>query len=111
MIGRKVKYWTGQEGTVTAWEPLGTSMCDVRVQHNDGSVCWYGSAAPYLKPTDGLGPLPDREEARAAAKKIQKEQLEAIRAKLVEEWHTPWPGMEFGKVHLGKMLDGALKDL
>lgn len=38
-------------------------------------------------------------------------QLEAIRARHISELGKPWPGCEFGKGHVGMMLDRAIADL
>ncbi len=62
MIGRKVRgMWSGDEGEVLRWEPLGVGLTDVLVQTSRGPV-WVSSTD--LKPTDGLGPLPNRRGLR-----------------------------------------------
>lgn len=74
MVGRKVRArYPGRHGVVVRWDPLSSGMCDALVEHDDGSKCWYGSSD--LTPTDGLGTLPDRREARAAADALAADQL------------------------------------
>jgi hypothetical protein len=48
---------------------------------------------------------------RAAVNAPIIEQLKAIRAQHVREWHKPWPGVEFGKALFGMMLDKAIEEL
>jgi hypothetical protein len=38
-------------------------------------------------------------------------EMKAIRAQHVADFHKAWPGMEYGKVLFGRMLDGAIKEL
>ena len=112
MIGRRVRpAGESREGVVAEWEPYGAAMCDSKVEFDDGSVCWYGSSS--LRPVDGMGPLPSREEACLVADELALVQLRAIRADLVREVkeHKPWPFCEFGKALVGRGIDGAIADV
>lgn len=110
MINRRILA-RGVHGQVVRWEPLGSAMCDALVRFDDGSECWYGSSE--LEPADGLGPLPSRRAAQEQEHARSLAQLQKIRADLVTEIrsHKRWPGMEFAKGHLGRMIDGAIADL
>lgn len=55
--------------------------------------------------------IAESKRLRAEANAPRIAQLEAIRAQLIAEWHWPWPGIEFGKVILGKSIDGAIAEL
>lgn len=110
--GRKVLTWYDRKiGTVLEWEPLSAAGCDVLLELEDGSKLWHDSAS--LRPADGGGPLPSRREAIEYERAVAKRQLLKIRADLAKEIqeHKPWPGMEFGKAHVGMMIDGALEQL
>lgn len=48
---------------------------------------------------------------RAAENAPRIKSLRAARERLIAGWHKPWPGMEFGKAHVGQMIDAALADL
>jgi hypothetical protein len=109
MVGRRVKPAFGEYGTVTAWEPLGSGMTDTRVEQDDGKVCWWSSSD--LRPVDGKGSLPTRQEAIDKAKREARSSLVAIRSQLVADWNKPWPGAEHGKAIIGKAIDGALEEL
>ncbi len=112
MIGRHVKSgWYGlDDGEIVRWEPLGSAMTDVLVKDvATGRLCWYASHS--LTPIDGLGPLPSREAAREVNREQMLRSLEEIREQHVEDWHRPWPGMEFCKALFGKAVDGAIADL
>lgn len=111
MIGRHVKEGTrGLEGIISRWEPLGAGMNDVLLERSDGSLIWVSSHT--LRPTDGLGPLASRHEARHAADLEAQRSLAAIRAKFVaEDWHRPWPGAEFGKAIIGRAMVGAEREV
>ena len=109
MIGRRVRTFWGETGVVVQWEPLLHSMTDALVDHDDGRLCWHSSHS--LRPIDDGGPLPSREVACEAARQKGLEQLKRIREQHVAEMHKPWPGMEFGKAHVGQMLDGAIASL
>jgi hypothetical protein len=110
MIGRKVHTgYHGTTGTVVQWEPLGAGMTDILVEHDDGSLCWYGSGG--CRPIDGRGALPSRQAAREAADHKALIQLQKIREDLISEWHYPWPGAEHGKAIIGKAIDGAIADV
>lgn len=110
MVGRKVKStWYGFTGTVTFWNPYNSASCDVLVRKDDGQECWYASES--LAPADDLGPLPSRAEAREQNRRETLAQLEAIRAQHVADFAHPWPGAEFGKVIVGRALDGAIEEV
>lgn len=49
--------------------------------------------------------------ARAARNAPHIAQLLQMRADLIRDWATPWPGVEHGKALVGMMIDGALADL
>lgn len=110
LVGRRVRsaYYRA-EGVVEAWEPWGPNLCDALVVLDDGRKMWLASHC--LEPVDGQGPLPSKAAWCEARRAETKAQLEAIRAKLVAEWHEPWPGQEFGKVILGNAIDRALERL
>ena len=111
MIGRHVtSTWHKFKGVVLRWEPLGSAMCDVLVQRDDGSEVWW-FASSDLKPTDDLGPLPCRHEARERVDREALASLKSIRASLVAEWNKPWPGAEHGKSIVGQALDGAINEV
>ena len=110
MIGRKVKSdWHRMTGEVIRWDPLGASMCDVLVREDSGRVCWYSDSD--LQPADGLGPLSRRDVAREWARLIALDDLRAIRARHVQEFDRPWPGLEHGKALFGRMVNGVIEDL
>jgi hypothetical protein len=110
MIGRKAKSLWGETGEVVKWEPLGSGMCDVLLQQDDGKQVWHASSD--LRPIDGLGQLPSRKEAQEHAEKTALRQLRAIRAQHVKEFRTtPWPGAEFGKALVGQAIDNAIEEL
>ena len=109
MIGRRAKSPWGETGEIVKWEPLGSGMCDVLLQQDDGKQVWHGSSS--LRPIDGLGPLPSRKEACERAEHKALRQLRAIRAQHVEQFHIPWPGAEFGKALVGQAIDNAIEDL
>ena len=110
MKGRRVKsLLCGSTGTVLQWDPLTTSMCDVLVQHDDGTECAHPSN--NLRPIDGLGPLPSRLEARIAADELALTRLEKIRDDHIRDFHKPWPGCEHGKALVGMGITGAIEDI
>lgn len=112
MIGRRVRDRydaAAGEGTVTKWDPLGASMCDALVQFDNGRECAFSSR--QLDPVDGKGPLPSRDVARRKADEESLRSLQEIRAQHVRDFRKPWPGAEFGKVHVGQMLDGAIAEV
>jgi hypothetical protein len=86
-------------------------MTDVLVRDANGHEVWCASHT--LHPTDALGPLPDRQEARRKRDAEMLGQLRAIRAGLVDEveQRVRWPGMEHGKVLLGRAIDGAIDEI
>ena len=100
-----------RHGKVVFWDPLSWGMCDALVEFEDGSQCFYSSRD--LRPVDGLGSLPSRDEARRRADAVALRELREIRASLVEEVkHGPqWPGCEFGKAFVGMGVDGAIKEI
>lgn len=112
MIARRVTgYGLPGVGTVEKWEPLGSGMCDALVRHEDGSMCWYASDS--LRPADGMGSLPSRDEARRVADLEALAQLRACEREMIEEVRSrrPWPGAEFGKAILGKAIQGAIAEV
>lgn len=110
MIGRKVESaWYKMRGEVIKWEPLGVAMCDILVRHDDGSECWYASSS--VESTDGLGPLPSRDDARRKADAEALDSLRAIKAKHIAEWNKPWPGAEHGKAIIGNAINGAIAEV
>lgn len=110
MIGRRVRSgWHRMTGVVLEWDPLTSGMCDVRVQEDCGRECWYASSD--LAPADDLGPLPRRDVAREWARLLALDSLHASRARLIANWHEPWPGAEFGKAIVGQSIDGAIRAL
>lgn len=111
MIGRRVQAFWGEVGTVVRWEPLSAAMHDTLVRYDYGEECWYASHT--LKPIDGQGPLPSRQEAQEKARQESLTSLRKIRQQLVDEIKDgkPWPGIEFGKGHLGQAIDSAIKEL
>lgn len=109
MNGREVRApWDGV-GVVVKWEPLSSGMCDTLVRFEGGREVWHASHT--LRPVGLLAgiPLPNRAEARAEADRRTLAQLQAIRGRLVDEWHRPWPGAEHGKALVGKGIDGAIE--
>jgi hypothetical protein len=112
MIGRRVKsLWHGLvDGEIIEWQPLGAAMTDVFVRDNaTGKTSWYASYG--LTPIDGKGPLPSRREAQERNRQETERSLEKIREQHIRDWDRPWPGMNFGKVHLGRAIDAALADV
>lgn len=109
MVGSKITA-RGALGTVIEWTPLTASLCDALVLHDDGFECWY--ASHELKSTDNK-PLPSREAACEEARTKTIQTLRSIRNDLVQEVKSgrPWPGMEFGKSHLGMAVTKALETL
>jgi len=99
MVGRRVKPWMEpREGVVIQWEPLTEQMCDALVRHDDGHECWYSSYS--LRPVDGLGDLPSRQEARKTADETALYQLQGILAQHVKDCDPGgkrWEGFEFAK--------------
>ncbi len=108
VFGRTVVSAWGEYGEIVVWEPLSSAMCDTRVRIGDNEV-WFAMAD--LRPTDGLGPLPSRTEAREEARLEAIRSLEAIREQHVRDFDKPWPGCEYGKVIVGCVIDAALTDL
>jgi hypothetical protein len=107
MTGERVcrRYVGTYLGTVAQYEPLSAAMCDVLVRADDGAECWWAShELAYL---DGRA-LPDRGVVQAQRAAVVRWQLQAIRARLVAEWHQPWPGAEHGKAIVGRALDAAI---
>ena len=108
MEGRRVRApWDGV-GVVVKWKPLSSGMCDSLVRFEDGREVWHASHT--LRPVEGR-PLPSRAEAREEADRRTLAQLQAIRGRLVNEWHRPWPGAEHGKAMVGKAIDGAIEEV
>lgn len=109
MIGRRVaSAWDRVEGIVAQWNPLISGACDTVVTRDDGSQ--IAIASRMLKPADGKGPLPCAIEVRKQARRAQAAQLREIQAQFKRDFRKPWPGAEFGKVLIGRAIDGALKD-
>jgi hypothetical protein len=110
VIGRRVtSSWHGVTGTVTRWEPLGAGLTDTLVCESSGREVWIASSD--LRPVDGGPPLPSRSDERERARLEAVGQLERIRAAHIAEFHRPWPGCEFAKAWVGRMIDGALEEL
>jgi hypothetical protein len=111
VIGRRVKTFWGETGVVVQWEPLLHSMTDALVRHDDGRLCWHASHS--FQPIDDGGPLPSRAQALDEGRQAALDNLKIVRAQHVAEVlsHKPWPGMEFGKAHVGQMIDGAIASL
>jgi hypothetical protein len=110
MVGRMVRApYHRQEGTVVRWEPLGSGMCDVLIEMKNGKRVWY--ASPDLRPIDGDRPLPSRRVVQKAARERDLSELRALQAQLIRDVNQPWPGCEFGKVHLDQALDAAIREL
>jgi hypothetical protein len=109
VLGRRVKPLWSPVGVVVRWEPLSAAMTDALVLADDGSESWHASYT--LVPVDGLGLLPTRRAARERADAARLAQLRSIRMGLVCGLREPWPGCEFGKVHLGRALDAAIADI
>lgn len=108
MINRRVTV-PGTTGTVVEWQPLGPALCDILVREDSGRMCWYASHAVGV--ADGLGPLPSRRDAQAAADAKALVMLRAIRKQHVAEFHKPWPGAEHGKAIVGRAIDAALAEV
>lgn len=113
MIGREVESkWHRVRGTVERWEPLGAGLCDALVAEPSGRRVWVSSRD--VKPVDGRGPLPSREDARARADAEALESLRKIRDQLIAECAPAaprWPGCDFGKVLLGRGVIAALDEV
>lgn len=106
MIGRKVTGWQCSSGEIIRWTPLSASLCDVLILLENGTECWFSSDS--LKPVDDKGPLLSRNEFRRTTDKITLKQLQQIRDDLIRDFNKPWPGMEFGKAHMGIALNQAI---
>lgn len=109
MIGRHVKsgWHSLVDGEIVQWEPFGAALTDVLVRDvASGKLSWYASHG--LKPIDGKGPLPSRDEAREVNRRTMEASLEKIREQHVRDWRRPWPGAEHGKAIVGRAIDGAL---
>jgi hypothetical protein len=109
MIGRRVRSWRGETGTVIKWEPLGAGMCDCLVAQNDGHEVWHSSTS--LRPIDDKGALPSRRTAQVQADVQALASLWSIRADHVAKFHEPWPSCEHGKAIIGQALDGAIAEV
>lgn len=111
MIGRKVKStYHRVEGTVIDWQPLSAGMCDVVVRTAEGKE--IAIASTDLSPVDPrFPPLPTRAEAQEQNRVLMVHQLRQIRRNLINDFHRPWPGLEFGKTLLGQAVDAALDEL
>ena len=110
-IGRKVRdrYAPNRTAKILQYEPLGySSMSDVLLEFEDGSRCWHQMYA--FEPADGLGPLPVRDAVRKLSDEESIADLRGILRKHVLDVTKgrPWPGMNFGKAHVGNMLLNAL---
>ena len=113
-VGRLVLY-RGDLAVVRMWEPLGCSLCDALLSFLDGESaypgdkCWVGISD--CRPTDGLGPLPDRNAVcRRAAEEhrlfLERQLADHVRKHLGGE---RWPFADFGRGHVGMMLADALR--
>jgi len=67
---------------------------------------------PTLGPSCGQC---DDEAAREARRRERNApviaQLQAMRVGLVQDWHEPWPGINFCKALAGQSIDSVLTDL
>jgi hypothetical protein len=84
-------------------------MTDTLVRLEDGREVWFAMSS--LRPTDGLGSLPDHATARAVADAETLRSLNVIRAQHIADWRRPWLGCEHGKALLGQALDGAIAEV
>ena len=110
MVGRLVRTFYGEIGTVVKWEPLGPALTDTLVEYEDSKrLCWHASHS--LQPFDDLGPLPSRRMAQAEATAKAVASLRIIRESLVANWHDRWPGAEHGKAIIGNCLNSAIESL
>lgn len=110
-IGRTVKdrYAPNRTAKILRYEPLGySSMSDVLLEFEDGSHCWH--SLNEFEPVDGLGPLPVRVVVRKLSDEESIADLRGILRKHVLDvtGGKPWPGMNFGKAHVGNMILGAM---
>jgi hypothetical protein len=106
--------------------PNNCAWCDAPTQPSRG-LCLACDAVNSHPPTacavnpnhlHTLGPVcaecdaeRQRRERIAAANAPIIAQLEAIRVQHVADFGRPWPGCDFGKTHVGLMIDGALANL
>lgn len=109
MAGRRVTGWQCKSGQVIRWDPLSAALCDALVLLDNGLECWFSS--DNLKPIDNDGPLPSRREARRTADETALQQLKEIREDFIRDFNKPWPGMEFGKYHIGIGLNKAIEEI
>jgi hypothetical protein len=107
VIGIGIQF-RGQQGTVARYEPLGAGMCDVLFSGDDGREVWV--ASHECKRLDGSA-LPSRRSLIEQADRERLRSLRMIREQHIQEFHKPWPGMEFGKAHFGQMIDAVLGDI
>lgn len=107
--GRRVKGYGCPGGIILRWEPLTAALCDALILLDDDTECWFGLSS--LRPFDASRPLPVRDEAMRLSRIERTESLTQIRANLIRDWNKPWPGMEFGKGHLGMAINKALESV
>lgn len=107
--GRRVVGYGCPGGIILRWEPLTAALCDVLVLFDDNTECWFGLTD--LRPFDARRPLPNRAEALRLSRIECTESLTQIRANLIRDWNTPWPGINFGKAHLGMAINAALESV
>lgn len=105
IAGRTVRSLWGETGTISRWEPLGSAMCDVLVDLDNGKQCWFASSSLRFK--DG-SQLPSRKEAQQEADNTTLRQLKGMRSGLQREG---WEGAWFGKAILGDAIDGAIDEV
>jgi|GEM_PF-2184498 len=98
----------GKSGVVVRWEPLGSGMNDALVRYDDGKEVWTSSN--MLRAEDGAA-RPTRMQAQRAADEKALADLKAIRERHLAGLAVKWPGMEFGKAHVGQSIDQAIADV
>lgn len=117
MVGRRVfqRGYPDCQGTVTKWTPLTAALCDVLIKFDKPnqyghSECWFASTE--VLPVDSAKPLPNRKTVIEENRQKTISQLKDIRQQFIEEdFRKPWPGMEFGKSHLGNAISAAIEQL
>ena len=133
VVGERVQHRDLGAGTVTRYEPLSSGLCDVSVCFDAAPVAryecrydehgerysrswveireaWPCAVASHELRYESGRPLPDRRDIARRASVQAIHDLSAARARLVAEWREPWPGVNFGKVHVGLAIDDALAE-
>jgi hypothetical protein len=108
-VGRLVLY-RGDLAVVRMWEPLGCSLCDALLSFLDGESaypgdkCWVGISD--CRPTDGLGPLPDR---NAVCRRAAEEHRLFLERQLADHVRKHLGGERFVAINCAAIPDNLLE--